>query len=109
MKTAEMTPTNENDPMKSQEVGKGQYDHLDPQESDAAAWEAFLEDGPSLLRQNFDGFQASAKGDQDFVGQNFSTKDYTAHSPLLRKYVNGGHVATDSTLQQRVKALTGRK
>lgn len=74
-----------------------------------AAWNEFVQDNPKLLARAFDGYEASRRGDQSFMNQYFSGKDYESRSPLLRKYAQAGHIPTDSTLSERVRALTGRR
>lgn len=107
-KLAESLPTNENQPMPKAQ-GPGPRAGIDPAKNDPAAWAEFLTDNTEQLKQNFDGFSASAKGDKSYINELFDTKEYTAHSPLLREYSQGGHVPLSATLQERVKALTGRR
>lgn len=124
-KTSEATPTTENQKMKSLEelhtdpAGRGGAGTLDapwgvagkedPMHGGQAAWDVFIQDGPQILARCFDGFEASKQTDRALIGAHFDTKDYTSHSPLLRKYAEAGNVAPESTLQERVMALTGRR
>ena len=114
-KSAEAMHTNENHREKKLEElhpdpeGHRSVENKDVTEGNQAAWNEFVVDNPKLLGRAFDGFEASSKGDKAYMNQHFSGKDYESRSPLLRDYAKEGHVASDQTLSQRVRALTGRR
>lgn len=116
-KSSEALHTTENHPLKRLEelhpAPKGEQPQAplnkDPMHINDGSWEEFIQDSPKLLGRAFDGFEASSKGDKALMGAYFDTKDYESHSPLLRKYAEAGHIPSDKTLQERVRALTGRR
>lgn len=113
-KTAEALPTTETNPLKKLEEMHGGARLTPTQNADSmhpneAAFNEFLVDNPKLLAKAFDGFEAAGKGDKSFVEKYFSTKDYEARSPLLRKYAEKGHIPSDATLSERVRAITGQR
>ena len=115
-KVAEALHTNENHRQKKlEELQDEPEGHSVPGNPDplhpvnAAAWSEFVMDNPKLLGRAFDSYEASRRGDKSFMDQYFSGKDYESRSPLLRKYAQAGHVPSDSTLSERVRALTGRR
>jgi hypothetical protein len=89
--------------------GHRSVENKDVTEGNQAAWNEFVVDNPKLLRKAFDGFEASSKGDKAFMAQHFTGREYESRSPLLRKYAQEGSIPTDSTLSERVRALTGRR
>lgn len=87
----------------------GDAGHSDPMHNGKGAWEEFLHDSPDVLEKCFSGYGEASKKDKSFVDSLFEAKEYTAHSPLLRKYAESGEMPSYSTLQERVIALTGRR
>lgn len=114
-KSAEAMHTTENHPLKKLEElyvdpeGHRAVENKDVTDGGQAAWNEFVHDNPKLLGRAFDGFEASSKGDKSFMAQHFTGRDYESRSPLLRKYAEEGHIPTDATLSERVRALTGRR
>lgn len=68
-------------------------------------WEDLAWKNREVLRQAFHDFDRSAALDKFLIDQLFETKDYEAHSPLLRRAVSSGSIPSPKTLLERTKGL----
>lgn len=61
-----------------------------------------------ILGKAFSEFGSSSKKDRAFISENFSSKDYESHSPLLRKHAQVGHLDCGASLAERTRGLVPR-
>lgn len=73
-----------------------------------AAWDAFMNDSPSMLGRAFPVFAEASKKDKALIHENFTGREYESRAPQLRKYAEAGLIPSEQSLAERTRGLLPR-